>query len=161
MVESPEVIVVGVDGSEPSRAALRYAASDAVRRGALLRVVAAFESAGVFGARYSVPIPVSDETIAHKIELETRALLKEVLDTLPAAPSVDIVVRPGPTGSVLVDESRRADHLVVGHRGLGDLTSFLLGSSGLHCVLHAHCTVTVVRHAESDDPVTATGSSII
>jgi nucleotide-binding universal stress UspA family protein len=46
---------------------------------------------------------------------------------------------------VLVDQSRDADMLVVGHRGRGGLRSAVLGSVGLQCVLHAAVPVTVVR----------------
>jgi nucleotide-binding universal stress UspA family protein len=48
---------------------------------------------------------------------------------------------------VLVEASEGADLLVLGHRGRGALRSALLGSVGLHCVLHATCPVTVVRPA--------------
>jgi nucleotide-binding universal stress UspA family protein len=40
---------------------------------------------------------------------------------------------------------RGADLLVLGHRGRGGFASAVLGSVGLHCVLHALCPVTIVR----------------
>ncbi len=51
----------------------------------------------------------------------------------------------GATGPTLVEESRTAELLVVGHRGRGELASVLLGSVGLYCVLQAHAPVLVVR----------------
>lgn len=53
----------------------------------------------------------------------------------------------GSPGKVLVEQARRADALVLGHRGRGAFASVLLGSVGLHCVLHATCPVTIVRPA--------------
>lgn len=138
-------VVVGLDESEPSRLALAYAIEEAVRRKAALRVVTAFESAGRFGARYSVPIPVSDQDIAHAEEVATRKIVDEVLGAAAARPEVRVVAKPGSTRAVLVDQSRTAALLVVGHRGRGELASTLLGSVGLYCVLHAHCPVLVVR----------------
>jgi nucleotide-binding universal stress UspA family protein len=46
---------------------------------------------------------------------------------------------------VLVRESEHADVLVVGHRGRGAAASRLIGSVGLSAVVHAACTVIVVR----------------
>ena len=142
---SAEVIVVGVDGSPQSRDALEYAASEAARRDAVLRVVSVFESAGRFGARYGVPIPVSDQEIAKKVEAETRVLVNEVLGSQPKQLPVQVVVRAGAAGWVLTHESSAADLLIVGHRGRGEVASALLGSVGLYCVLYAQCSVTVVR----------------
>jgi nucleotide-binding universal stress UspA family protein len=48
---------------------------------------------------------------------------------------------------VLIEQAQAADLLVVGHRGRGGLASALLGSVGLHCVLHAACPVIIVRPA--------------
>jgi nucleotide-binding universal stress UspA family protein len=153
-------IVVGVDESDGSRQALIYAVEEAVRRQAPLRVVTAFESAGRFGDRYSVPIPVSDEEIARREGLAIRKIVDEVLGAAEGRPEVRIVVLAGATGPVLVEQSRTAQLLVVGHRGRGELASTLLGSVGLYCVLHAHSPVLVVRPAAdaSDGPGAHTAS---
>jgi nucleotide-binding universal stress UspA family protein len=60
---------------------------------------------------------------------------------------VDGSPESGAAGPVLVEASEGADMLVLGHRGLGAVRSAMLGSVGLHCVLHATCPVTVVRPA--------------
>lgn len=138
-------IVVGVDESDASRLALIYAVEEAVRRQARLRVVTVFESAGRFGDRYSVPIPVSDEEIARREEVAIRKIVDEVLGAANTRPEVRIVVMAGATGPALVEQSRTAELLVVGHRGRGELASILLGSVGLYCVVHAHSPVLVVR----------------
>jgi nucleotide-binding universal stress UspA family protein len=46
---------------------------------------------------------------------------------------------------LLVEQSRTAQLLVVGHRGCNAFASTLLGSTGLYCVLHAHSPVLVIR----------------
>lgn len=143
--------VVGVDESEQSRLALTNAVEEATRGRAPLRVVTAFESAGRFGARYGVPIPVSDEQIARTEEAAIRKMVDEVLDADEARPEVRIVDTPGATGPVL-DQSRTAALLVVGYRGRGAVTGTLLGSVGLFCVLHAHSPVLVVRPVAAHAP---------
>jgi nucleotide-binding universal stress UspA family protein len=55
------------------------------------------------------------------------------------------VVYGHPT-QVLLDESRHADLLVVGSKGRGGFTGMMLGSVSTHCVTHASCPVTVVKH---------------
>jgi nucleotide-binding universal stress UspA family protein len=152
MDEHPEItprdamdVVVGIDESEPGRLALASAVEEAVRRAAPLRVVTVFESAGRFGARYNVPIPVSDDEIARREEVVVREIVDEVLSTAAARPDVRMVAVAGATGPVLVEQSRTAQLLVVGHRGHGEIASALLGSVGLYCVLHAHSPVLVVR----------------
>ena len=53
----------------------------------------------------------------------------------------------------LVEQSRGADLLVLGHRGRGAIASAVLGSVGLSCVLHAGCPVTIVRPTEHTAPL--------
>jgi nucleotide-binding universal stress UspA family protein len=64
---------------------------------------------------------------------------------LDGPPEVRVVVTAGTTGPTLVEESRTAELLVVGHCRRGELASVLLGSVGLYCVLHAHSPVLAVR----------------
>jgi nucleotide-binding universal stress UspA family protein len=71
---------------------------------------------------------------------------------------------PGAPAAVLVEQAQGADLLVVGHRGRGGVASALLGSVGMHCVLHAPCPVTIVRPApqlveERSPPGTAATTS--
>ena len=88
---------------------------------------------------------MSDEEIARREEVATRKFVDDVLVAAESPPEVRIEVIAGTTGPVLVEQSRTAELLVVGHRGRGELASVLLGSVGLYCVLHAHSPVLVVR----------------
>ena len=94
--------------------------------------------------------------IARREEVVTRKIVDEVLGAAESPPEVRIVVVAGATGPTLVEQSRTAELLVVGHRGRGELASVLLGSVGLYCVLHARSPVLVVRPpAETSDATAA------
>ena len=142
-------IVVGVDGSSESAAAIEFAMREALRRKAWLRVVAAAQLPEYWTIAYgTVDLPSSEEVIADTMRM-ARETLDEVVTAHPelAAAEFDVEAIAGPPGPVLVDASEGADLLVLGHRDRGALSSALLGSVGLHCVLHATCPVTVVRPA--------------
>jgi nucleotide-binding universal stress UspA family protein len=138
-------IVVGVDGSDCSRTALEFALDEAALRGAGLRVVAAAPEADYWAASYGLS-PSLLEELAADLEKTTQAMVDAVVRERGGA-DVPVQVRAvaGSPGQVLVDQSRDADMLVVGHRGRGGLRSAVLGSVGLQCVLHAAVPVTVVR----------------
>lgn len=139
-------IVVGVDGSAGSKAALEYAFDEAGRRDASVQVITVFQSAGMFGARYGMPISVSEEDTARQIERQIQELIDEVLAGRQTRPEVRLSVRTGwSPAQILTQEAESADLLVVGHRGLGGFSSALIGSVSLQCVLHASCPVVVVR----------------
>ena len=138
------IVLVGVDGSPESGAALKYAVAEANRRGARLRVLSTyFPEYAVHGR--TQPLTASEPAIEVDVEAQTRRMVEEALagDALP--PPVEIVVAAGPAAGVLIDKSGEVDVLVLGHRGRGGFASMLLGSVGLQCVLHAHCPVIVVR----------------
>ena len=137
-----ELIVVGVDGSEPSRQALRWAAQQAERSTATLVAVIAWQPPEVFGAM----IPPTG--LAVDFSAEARNVLehtvKSVLGSQPPVP-MRIEVVQGRPALILDQASHRADLLVVGNRGRRALEELLLGSVSLHCVFHAACPVVVVR----------------
>ncbi|MFC4944948.1 universal stress protein [Pseudonocardia sp. GCM10023141] len=150
------MVLVGVDGSPESRAALEYAWAEAGRRHARLRVVAGFRPPEYYAPAYGwgnyamIAMPTREE-IAADVRGEVERMLDEVrqarTDLAATGVPVEVAVRPGHPGDLLVEESAKADVLVVGHRGRGAVASTVLGSVGLACVLHAACPVTVVRPA--------------
>jgi nucleotide-binding universal stress UspA family protein len=139
-------IVVGIDGSEHSHAALRFAAEEARLRGAKLRLVYA----------WSVPYtPISTApfvAMGGLPELE-RAVAEggeHILDA--AAQAVDLSgieverqVTRGDAAHVLMEATSGADMLVVGSRGHGGFVGLLLGSVSHASASHAACPVVVVR----------------
>jgi nucleotide-binding universal stress UspA family protein len=141
-------IVVGVDGSPESIHALRWAASYASATSATVTAVLSWHYPSAVG-----PAPTG---IAPKgISDEVRASMQEVLDKAvaevfgsPAPAGLRTKVAYGHPADTLIDESQRADLLVVGNRGHGKFTGMLVGSVSIHCVSHALCPVVVVRGKE-------------
>jgi nucleotide-binding universal stress UspA family protein len=146
-MEESTTVVVGVDGSVESRMALRFALVDARRRGARVRAVTAYLSPEFWAASYGVAaLPTIEEVVEDNV-IVARDVLKAVVDEAPALGEVpvDVVALPGAPARVLIEQAQGAALLVVGHRGRGGFKSAVLGSVGMHCVLHATCPVTVVR----------------
>lgn len=144
------LIVVGVDSSEGAKAALRFALEEAELRQATLRVVHTWQFGyiGVSGIEGFSPVVGADlGDLRRTAEVALDAVMHEV------APDSDgIVVErrvcEGAPATVLVDESRQADLLVVGSRGHGGFTGLLLGSVSQQCAHHAACPVVIV-HAKA------------
>ncbi|TQJ91237.1 universal stress protein [Streptomyces sp. SLBN-31] len=137
---SPPLIVVGVDGSEASRAALRWAARQAELTGAQLRPVQAWR----LPTTYGMPADYSDTDFEKQTRDNLRRTVEETLGEHPDLP-VDPRVVEGHPAAVLTDTAREADLLVVGSHGHGAFAGMLLGSVSHHCVHHATCPVLVVR----------------
>ncbi|GIF23361.1 nucleotide-binding universal stress UspA family protein [Actinoplanes tereljensis] len=133
-------ILVGVDGSPPSRAALRWALDQARLTGGRVRAIAAWEVPAYTGLTL---IPYDDLAAAAGKLLSTT--VQEVLGFDPPPVEVDEIVLPGHPAQVLIDASAHAALLVVGSRGHGAFAGTLLGSVSQLCVQHAHCPVVVVR----------------
>lgn len=131
-------MVVGADGSDSNRAALRRAALEAVAHGARLEIVYAWDFLDQPGPEFD---PQYGEAAAQaKIE----GFVDDVLGAdKPAA--MDLRVVNNHAAPALVSASEGAFTLVVGARGLGGLRSILLGSVSHHVVHHASCPVLVVR----------------
>ncbi|WP_051581729.1 universal stress protein [Pseudonocardia acaciae] len=141
-----KTIVVGVDDTEQARAALEYALDSAAHQGAKVRAVRVFgptaHRPGPHGRRWV-------ERVTCLIEEQVRGMVDDIVANRPVLGLVPVDVQAllGQPATVLVEQAARADLLVVGHRARGAFASTLLGSVGLHCMLHAPCTVTVVRTA--------------
>lgn len=139
------VVIVGVDGSAESIAALSWAASYQAATGSTVQAVLCWHFPAAAGpAPVGVaPRQISDEVRASMLDNLTKAIT-EVYGS-PAPEKVESMVEYGHPAQVLVDASRNADLLVVGHRGHGAFTGMLIGSVSIHCVTSAHCPVVVVR----------------
>lgn len=136
-------IVVGVDGSDGSKDALRWAARQARFTGASLDVIIAWQYPVFYGWAPAYP---DDHNLA---ELAERALADTLDDVFGTNRPVWLRSRvvEGHAAQVLVDASAGAELLVVGSRGYGGFADALLGSVSTYCVHHAHGPVTVIRPA--------------
>ncbi|WP_433507348.1 universal stress protein [Pseudonocardia halophobica] len=150
-------VVVGVDESDSARDAVRWAAAEAARRGAPLRLVAAF-----------APIPAGHVGNPGLGTSYRRVMTEAARGVLTSAAELAAQVAPGVateaelrTGfpvPVLLDESDRAVLTVVGSRGLGGFTGLLVGSVAVALAARGRSPVAVVRGdpgegAEGDRPV--------
>ena len=137
-------ILVGVDGSDESKQALRWAAEQAGYTGASLDVVTAWQVPLGFGWPAVLPEDYDPAADAKQV---LDAVIEEVLG---ADPSVEIrrIVEEGQAASALLRYSKGARELVVGSRGRGGFAGMLLGSTSHQCVQHATCPVVVIRHGD-------------
>lgn len=145
MAEELSPVVVGVDGSDPSRVATLWAADDAARRDRPLRLVHAVEPWASATPFY--PAPVIMESL-HEVggQILEQAIM-EVRERHPRLPVTTRLQAEAPT-AMLRQQSDEAFEVVVGHRGLGGFKGLLLGSVGLHTVGYASGPVVVVRDGD-------------
>jgi nucleotide-binding universal stress UspA family protein len=149
-------IVVGVDGSEASHEALRWAAEEARLRSAPLQAVHAWSFIPAQPIGDPGMLAVSAGDLPGQLEAESEAA-GAVLDhavevVLGAEPAVAVEPRllEGDAGELLVAESASAELIVVGSHGRSGFRAALLGSVSRHVVDHATCPVVVVKSARSD-----------
>jgi nucleotide-binding universal stress UspA family protein len=133
-------IVVGVDGSDSSKAALRWAIGQAKLAGASVDAVTAWR----YPAGYGWTPVASESDVEGAAKSALTEALAEVSGLDPEVP-VRPLVAEGHAAEVLLRTAKGADLLVVGSRGHSGFASALTGSISLYCVLHAHCPVLVFR----------------
>jgi nucleotide-binding universal stress UspA family protein len=135
-------IVVGVDGSQCSLAALRWAVRQAELTGAPLEIVSAWEWPVSYSG-WETPLP-PDYDPADEARRQLDQTVSAVL-TPDDAIEVRRSVVEGHAAPVLEALSKTADLVVVGNHGHGEFVRMLLGSVSEHCVTHCHCPVVVTR----------------
>ena len=141
-------IVVGTDGSETARAAVRHAIELARQFGARLHIVSAYEPVSDLrpgGERVSMPaarwmVKARDDVLAILEEAAAEARASGVGE-------VETFARQGDAADAILDvaEEQRSDLVVVGHRGLTGAKRFLLGSVPNKVSHYAPCSVLIVR----------------
>jgi nucleotide-binding universal stress UspA family protein len=142
-------VVVGVDGSESALHAVRWAAREAVRRNAPLRLVHVCHLAPV---RHPKQVPPPLDYQAAILDQGRHWLTEAEEAARRAAPGLVMTadLRDGGAADVLVAESRTAQLVVLGSRGLGGFTSLLVGSVAVALSAHAHSPVVVLHAATAD-----------
>jgi nucleotide-binding universal stress UspA family protein len=135
-------IVVGVDGSPASRAALAWASAEAARRECGLTILHAYDW-HVIGARAPIGGPLADDA-RHRAEQLVATAVAEAKAVAPALSVHGQAVR-GAAGPTLVAAAEPAELVVVGSRGRGGFASLLLGSVSQQVATHATGPVVVVR----------------
>jgi nucleotide-binding universal stress UspA family protein len=142
-------IVVGIDGSEESKRAMRWAAAEAKLRGAPLRVVHAW--AFPYIAAGPGLDPVLDTEVIEDVRRVAEKLVESELAELGSEISgvdVERAVVEGAPAPALLEAAVGADLLVVGSRGRGGFAELLLGSVSQQCAHHAPCPLVIVPPAK-------------
>jgi nucleotide-binding universal stress UspA family protein len=139
-------IVVGVDGSPGSLAALRWAIREAAARGLAVHAVTAWDvpTESTFGHMATV----GD---FHPVIAAERILAAVLADVGAADNHVTVTTTPvqGHPAEVLMQQAERTELLVVGSRGHGRIVGALLGSVSQYLAAHAACPVVVIKPVAS------------
>jgi nucleotide-binding universal stress UspA family protein len=147
------LVVVGADGSASSLAAVEVAALEARSRGAGLRVVHAFVWPAMHVPLGSSPLGPPDGGLQNMVD---RLVAEAVERARAVAPDVEVghVVVTGEPLTVLEAQSRAAELVVIGSRGMGGFVGLLVGSTAVHLAAHGRCPVLVVREQpHADGPI--------
>ena len=136
-------VVVGVDGSEESLRAAEWAAMEAQRRSAGLRVVSAAAAVPRMHAYHASPTAVV-ATLRAVSERALDAALVRCEEVAPGLP-VTCLLLTGPVAPAVAASGSDACLLVVGARGAGGFAAMLLGSVSRYVASHAPCPVVVAR----------------
>lgn len=146
-------IVVGFDGSPDAQSALEWAIREATSRRLGIRVV--YVEPDLSGWDASAATMSGAPVLANVLPHDPIAILDPALEQVRGAGlAVTSEALSGSTAGVLVEQSRTAHLLVIGSRGVGSISSIVLGSTVAHVAAHGHCPVIVVRaEGAPDGPV--------
>ncbi|MCQ4621429.1 universal stress protein [Corynebacterium sp. CCUG 71335] len=139
-----DMVVVAVDGGEPSNNAVRWAANTANKRGVPLRLASSYTMPQFLYAEGMVP----PQELYDDLQNECLRKIADARDiALEVAPDIKIghTVAEGSPIDMLLDLSKESTMIVMGSRGLGGLSGMVLGSVSAAVVSHASCPVVVVR----------------
>ncbi len=157
-------IVVGVDGSAGSVAALRWALAEAHLRGAPLRLVHAYQlpyhlaGDSAVGLGPAAPVGYASQDLERLRESLEQAARRALAGTLERADGeavdgieVEQKIVEGPAAQILIEAGRGAALLVLGSRGRGGFAGLLLGSVSQQCAQHPPCPVVILPPVEEED----------
>lgn len=146
-------VVVGIDGSESSRNALREAIWQAEQRNASVLAMHVVVIPAMSGYEYTPIDLTSMKADAHRMLDEQVA---EVVGAFDSPPDVEIETQTV-TGHIGIEMLRAAkandgaDMVVVGSRGLGGFRSLLLGSVTTYLAHHLACPLLIMPNPDKDD----------
>ncbi len=143
-------IVVGIDGSDDSKHALRWAARQAELTNATLQAVTAWHLPVDFGTAWQIPATYGRSHDLSQVDFSedaNKTLHGAIEEVLGEAPRISVTPQlvSGHPAQVLIEASREAGLLVVGASGHGGFVGMLIGSVTQHCVSHSVCPVVVIR----------------
>jgi nucleotide-binding universal stress UspA family protein len=154
-------IVVGVDGSEASRVALRHAVDAAIDWEAELIAFSSMPIAAGTNLLAWAPGQVDHSALLAELEAEVGRIIEDELRDreLPESFTVRHHALDGTASALLVEVSGSVDLLVVGSRGRGGFSGLLLGSTSQAVLHHARCPVMVVPVRLKNNQMAAAGAA--
>lgn len=136
----PKTVIAGVDGSDESGNALRWAADYVDQVGGVLHAITVWHQPVQFGYRLATP----DSELKQRAQSTLDAAVRPVREQYPNVDLKGRLIR-GDDVDELVRLSEQADLMAVGNKGHSAFTSMMVGSVAMRLVQHAHCPVIVVR----------------
>jgi len=146
-------VIVGVDGSELSNAALRWAVEEGTLRGAEVHAITAWWIPGGYGDVWMI-VPNVDYAA------EARKVMDRAIEEAIGPDEAQLVHRhlvEGNPATALIDAATPDDIVVVGSHGHGGFVGSLIGSVSQRVAAHAPCPVVIVRRPETPAKRTAKG----
>jgi nucleotide-binding universal stress UspA family protein len=140
-------IVVGTDGSDTARQAVRQAIELARAVGARIELVSAYEPVSDARLREAIHVPEDLQWMINPRE-DVQATLEQAAGEIRAAGvEVEVFARQGDPADAILDvaEERGSDLIVVGNKGMTGAKRFLLGSVPNKVSHHAPCSVLIIR----------------
>ena len=140
-------IVVGIDGSDTAREAVRQATVLARSAGARIELVSAYEPVSDARLREAVAVPRDLHWIINP-RADVEATLESAAAEIRAAGvDVEVFARQGDPADAILDvaEERGSDLIVIGNKGMTGAKRFLLGSVPNKISHHAPCSVLIIR----------------
>jgi nucleotide-binding universal stress UspA family protein len=151
-------IIVGIDGSEYSPAALQLAGRMASALNAPVEVITCLGWSDFY---LPSRLPPGNLEAPEQLEAVARRLVDQAIERaygMERPDKLSVTIKKGAPAKVLVEESRDAQLLVVGRRGHGGLLGQFIGSVSAACSAHAHCPVLVVGDEPEPEEPQATGT---
>lgn len=142
--QSPECVVVGVDGSDAAINAAKWAVAEATSRDIPLRLIHAITE--------RVGAPAGDDDL--DIEYAETALrtITALLHAMGQPVKIEVDIVRGSAESALIDESRHAAMVCVGSVGIGRVARKVLGSTAEAIAQKAHCPAAIIRTSHEAGP---------
>lgn len=136
-------ILVAIDSSETAQRALGEAVDLAQALNARLTIVCVAPEVPAYAYRAGVDA----KKLEHEAEAQTEEILRVAADSIPEDLQVTTLLKHGHAGERIVEQVEAGDHdlLVMGSRGLGRVTSNLIGSTGAYVHFHSRVAMLVIH----------------